>query len=132
VKIRPFRALGAILALFSMLFMQLAVAGYVCPSSTTGSLVGEVVASAAMVGMPDCDHPDAVQPTLCHASAHAVHQSLDKHEPPTVQPFVPASIVHVLLYAAVPVSPDRFELNTAHPSGASPPSLAIRHCCFRI
>ena len=127
------RVIAALLALVSMLFMQLVLAGYVCPkASVDASLSAKVTMSTAVSDMPDCDQMDSGQPNLCHASTYGVHQSLDKHELPSVQPFVPAAIALVLVNIVIPASANPFELDTARLSGAPSPPLAIRNCCFRI
>ena len=130
---RPSRVIAATLALVSMLFMQIVLAGYVCPKPAMDSSVpGMSAMSATAVDMPGCEQMDVVQPSLCHASVHAVHQSLDKHESPSVQPFVPASISLILVHAIPRVPSGQFAFNTTRQSGAAPPALAIRNCCFRI
>lgn len=132
-KNRPSRIAGAVLAIFSMLFMQLVLAGYVCPQSKGSTAVsGKPAISASMVDMPGCVQIDSGQPNLCHASAHTLDQSLDTHQIPAVQAFVPATISLVLVPTTVPIASNLRKLNTVSQSGAPPPPLAIRHCCFRI
>lgn len=127
------RVIAALLALVSMLFMQLVLAGYVCPKASVDSSASEMAAMSTTVSdMPGCDQMDTAQPSLCHASTHATHQSLDKHELPSVQPFVPTTMSLVLVNLVIPSSTSPFERNTARQSGAPPPPLAIRNCCFRI
>ncbi len=109
-------------ALFSMLFMQLAVASYACPSA------GKPVASGAQ-----CAGMDPAQPSLCKAKAAnlAAKQALDKPDLPPVLPFVAADLAGTVVAAAW--APDTGE------SAAVPPDLArslapphsIEHCCFR-
>lgn len=132
---RHLRCVTALITLFSLLFMHLAVAAYTCP--------GEIPAQERMSSVHDvpgtqheapsgCAGMDMEQPSLCHAHGQTGNQSLDKPEHPQVQPFVASSLVLALT---------RFET----PSAARPPdlyktfsfripalSLAIRHCCFRI
>ena len=136
---RPSRVISAFLALVSMLFMQIVLAGYVCPKPGAELSMPRMAAMAAMaamsataIDMPGCEQMDVVQPSLCHASVYTVHQSLDKHESPSVQPFVPASISLILVHAVPPVPSSQFAFNTTRQSGAAPPPLAIRNCCFRI
>ena len=74
-----------LLALISLLFMQLAVAGYACPVE---SKVSEVAAMAD-AGLPcagDMATVDADQPGLCHAHCQSAQQAADK-----VQVSTPAS-----------------------------------------
>lgn len=134
ISIHPSRVLTAIVVIFSMLFMQLAVASYVCPGMPTGSQSHATLASTVMADMPDCDGMDLTQPTLCHTFSHGEQnkQSVDKSSSPDVQPFVPVLLLSdlgVFDVAAVP--------NTTPPSPIAltritAPPIAIRHCCFRI
>ena len=127
----PSRCVAAFIALFSMLFMQLAVAGYACPELNIG-LTGKPVAMSADAGsMPGCAGMDAAQPSLCHAHAQAGKQSLDKPELPQVQSFV-AALTLVFddiepAYSTIAAQPDSVLLTRS-----SAPPLSIRNCCFRI
>lgn len=128
---RPSRAIAAVIVLFSMLFMQLAVAAYACPELRVGPQAGTMAAPSAQ--MPPCHQKDPAQPSLCHAFGQSGNQSLDKPTVPPLQPFVAVGF-------GLPVSP--LELSyppafnppekTAFLRRATAPPLAIRHCCFRI
>jgi hypothetical protein len=129
----PSRLVVACIALFSMLFMQLAMASYTCP----GMEVGSESASASMPGMEmaGCEGMDMQQPTLCHTHAfgEATKQSLDKADIPQVQPFIPVGFVLALPAVDAAIG------TTAAPTHTSilltrttAPPIAIRHCCFRI
>jgi hypothetical protein len=119
---RTSRIVAAVVALFGMLFMQLAVASYACPSA------GKPVASGAQ-----CAGMDPAQPSLCKAKAInlAAKQSLDKPDLPPVLPFVAADLVGTVVADAW--APESTE------GAAAPPSLArslspphpIEHCCLR-
>ena len=128
---RRTRLITVLFALCSLLFMQLAVARYVCPSTVTNGDQGGMVMAESMPcaeAMPMA--MDAAQPALCHAHCLADQQSLDKYE-------VPAPI-------AISAMPASFRLATVAPpfSGvalqapylmhATAPPVAIRNCCFRI
>jgi hypothetical protein len=129
---RQSRVASAFIALLSMLFMQLVLAGYVCPpGAATVAADATVQVSASMPPMPGCDQVDMEQPSLCHANAHAVQQSLDKHALPLVSAFVPASLTLVLHDTKFLLAAHPCDLDAALLSGAPPP-LTIRHCCFRI
>jgi hypothetical protein len=128
------RLVRALVALFGMLFMQLAVAGYLCPKSEQAP--AEMAMAMPMTpdaqNMPGCDQLDPVQPILCHAQAHASQQSLDKPPLPDVQPFIPGALALVIQsFEPAYGAPVRPLLNTflAHPTA---PPLSIRNCCFRI
>lgn len=127
---RPSRLVAAIVTIFSLLFMQLAVASYVCP----GDRIGEPVVQSAtgMPGSVDCMGSDEEQPSRCHAHAQADSQSLDKPASPAVSAFAP-----VTLFTALPA------LSAIYPHGTpqagslqllrtTAPPLAIRHCRFLI
>jgi hypothetical protein len=124
---RPIRSIAAIIALFCMLFMQLAVASYVCPGMG-------ITGDNAQLSMPNCDGMDMNQPTLCHAHAHdqSSKQSFDKPELPAVSPFLPTKLLFTLnaINLAAIALP---ELQvTPFFNRATAPPIAIRNCCFRI
>lgn len=123
--------LAAVIALFSILFMQLAVASYACPS--LGADQAKQAMAAAMADeMPGCKDMDPVQPSLCHAYGQSGDQSLDKPAVPPLQPFLavgfglpatPTATSH-LVSIALP--------HSTFLTHATAPPAAIRNCCFRI
>ena len=124
------------MAIFSMLFMQLAIASYACPTmSPSAAAVAADAASAAMhQAMPGCKAMgmDTAQPSLCHAHEQAGTQSLDKPDLPQVPPFMAIG----LAMTVVPMAPaftsaliGADDLLLARPTA---PPLAISNCCFRI
>ena len=121
---RSHRILTALIALVSLLFMQLAVAAYACPMQTQDKPVA--------MSMADCHGMDRMNPSLCQAHAEAGKQSLDKAATPTVQPFIPAAVLVEVagLELLMPPALAIFAPSVTSP-GASPP-IAILHCCFRI
>jgi hypothetical protein len=129
---RPSRFVAALIALLSMLFMQLAVAGYVCPGFKI-ALVSNTVAMHTDAGsMPGCDDMDMEQPSLCNAQVQVGSQSLDRPELPHVQPFIAATLTLVFddiepAYDPILVPSDSHLLTRS-----SAPPLSIRNCCFRI
>ena len=128
---RRLRAFAAFLALASVLVSQLALAAYACPGSQ-----GMAMAGIALAGNPDAtscgDGVADPQPALCSAHCQQGDQSLDK---PAVPP-VPA-LDSVDLAFDIAANSSR---TPAHPPGeqasllarATAPSVAVRHCCFRI
>ncbi|ROZ78263.1 hypothetical protein [Ramlibacter sp. WS9] len=126
---RRHRLITVLFALVSLLFMQLAVAGYVCPVEDK---VAEVAAMAE-VGMPcagDMPTVDAEQPGLCHAHCQSAPQTADKL--PSVAPVgaVATGFTYTIEPARAPV---------AAPLGRAPsmlrttaPPISVRNCCFRI
>lgn len=132
------RLVAALIALISLLFMQLAVASYACPGMAT-ALRGHAMAAGSDSGMHDMHHMpgcaggiDKQQPGLCHAHGHASQQSLDKPEPPPVQPFVAVALTQVLSPIDATYHPSRPAQDALFLTRATAPPLAIRHCCFRI
>lgn len=131
---RQFRFVAALIALFSMLFMQLAVASYACPNLRTGQASATVAMPAGSTAetMSGCADIDMEQPSLCHAHSQVGNQSLDKPNLPQVQPFVAvglmqAQVVTDAAYHPLPAQPRPLVLTRI-----TAPSLSIRNCCFRI
>jgi len=127
----------------SLLFSQLAVAGYACPNAVGMKAVAH--SSSAMAASeasdpllnsgamsPDCDQIDRDAVNLCVERCNFGSQSTDGAQAPVV----PAPILAVLYF--VPVKP---ELAPGSASAlpprdamiaASPPPHAILHCVFLI
>ena len=128
-NLRRNRLLSAVIALLSLLFMQLAVAAYACPNVLPAP--SAPMLDSAGQPMPDCAETDQQSPTLCDAHTYKQTPSLEKPDVPAVMPFVATSLALVLVWpeqaAALPNPPYVF----LHASGTSPP-IAIRHCCFRL
>ena len=125
----------ALVALFSMLFMQFAVAAYACPALMGGP---ESSVDAVMAAMPDCDQvhspstADAQSPALCHAHCQDVKSALDKPEVPVVAPaLLVVSAILVPLEAVAVLTPGAADRDSLLLRITSPP-ISIRHCCFRI
>jgi hypothetical protein len=128
------RIVAAIIAIFSMLFMQLAVASYVCPGMPVGSLSAGASVAAKMADMPNCDGMDPAQSTLCHlyAVGEPSAQSLSKTPIPDVGPFVPAILLLELRIFDIALSPDSHLYVPIALTRTTAPPVAIRNCCFRI
>lgn len=128
---RRHRLITVLFALVSLLFMQLAVAGYVCPGSEA-----KIAEAAAMAeaGMPCAESMplamDDEQPSLCHAHCQAGQQSASKHELPSPVAIgtLPASFS---LQVAIPVFSEA-PLQAPHLQRTTAPPVAIRNCCFRL
>jgi hypothetical protein len=131
---RSCRWYAAVIALISMLFMQLAVAAYACPqlNVTSSGERGQPMEMARGHAMSCCEKPDPVQPALCHAHGDVGKQSLDKPEPPPVHPF--SAVGFAISLPRV----DTFDNTASAPADSASlarttaPPLAIRHCCLRI
>ena len=128
---RRHRLITVLFALVSLLFMQLAVAGYACPGS--GSKIAEVAAMAE-AGMPCAEsmplNMDDQQPNLCHAHCQAGQQSADRHDlsSPVAIDVLPANFS---LQVAIPVFSEA-PLQAPHLQRTTAPPVAIRNCCFRL
>jgi NADH:ubiquinone oxidoreductase subunit 3 (subunit A) len=130
---RSSRLVAAFIALVSMLFMQLALAGYACPSLKI-SYLNEPVTMPSDDGnrMPGCEGMDKEQPSLCHAHDQAGNQSLDKPELPYVQPFIATALMLVLHDIEVAYSPSAIQPDSLLLTRTVAPPLSIRNCCFQI
>lgn len=130
---RHSRLTAALIALCSMLFMQLAVASYVCPTSGIAAFGAKASAPSEAVqqAMPGCADMDMEQPSLCHAHEQVGTQSLDKPDLPQVQPFTAVGLSRLLLPAGI-ILPASVIANEVILTRATAPPLSIRHCCFRI
>jgi hypothetical protein len=127
---RLFRFLTVLVALFSLLFTQLAVAAYACPDMAP--VKAALMLDASGQPMQDCPMADKASPSLCQAHAKGSPQSFDKAEPAAIAPFMPAALI-TLVAAVDPLHADPGEPRAARlrAVGTSPPIL-IRHCCFRL
>lgn len=129
---RSTRFVAAVIAVISLLFTQLALASYVCHGTTMPERMTMAAVDNGMSGMDHCTGMDKAQPTLCHAHNHSDPQSLNKPDLPSVLPFlVIGPVLSVVLHDDGVAPPG---VITAMPSlsHATEPTMAIRHCCFRI
>jgi hypothetical protein len=129
---RSTRFVAAVIAVISLLFTQLALASYVCPGTTTPERMTMAAVDNGMSGMDHCTGMDKAQPSLCLAHNHSGPQSLNKPDLPSVLPYLLIGpVLSVVLLNDGVAPPDVF---AAIPSlsHATEPTLAIRHCCFRI
>ena len=122
---RKSRFSAALFALFSVLFMQFAVASYACPMMVSGTT------ESVMTAMPGCNGLDVEKPNLCLSHCQSSEQSLDKPEVPV---FPAAAPVPVLSSSIDLLSLGQPALERSQPTlaRANSPPLAIRNCCFRI
>lgn len=122
---RTIRFLAAWLALFAVLFAQLAVASYACPY---------MAAPAEMAApMDGCDGMpmDPDQPALCHAHGQQGDQSLDKPLVPMPQPALLQGLaIDWEPHSGLAPGPPG-ELRSLLARATAPP-VALRHCCLRI
>ncbi|MCH8618713.1 hypothetical protein [Undibacterium sp. TS12] len=131
---RPHRLFTALIALFSMLFMQLAVASYVCPGHAMGSATPGLSGDSGAAAMADCAGMDKEQPALCHVHAEEPYakQSLDKPQVPDVQPFVLTGLTLTLQQIDIDAFLQDQQAFPLYLTRATAPPIAIRNCCLRI
>ena len=120
-----------------ILFAQMSVAAYACPSNVvSGNAPADAI--TAMGAMVDCEqmdkgmgrHLDQANPGLCAEHCHPTQQS-DHTQAPTV----PAALLIALYTVALTVDasrPDGLAPTADSRLHAAPPPLSILHCCFRI
>jgi hypothetical protein len=131
---RPSRVVAALIALFSVLFMQFAVAAYACPGHQAGEMNEPVAMSidSDIQTMATCQGMDLEQPSLCHAHDQAGNQSLNKPELPQVQSFVAAGLALTLISIDVTYRPLAKQSEDLRLTRSTAPPLPIQNCCFRI
>ncbi|MBT2334816.1 hypothetical protein J7E49_12990 [Variovorax paradoxus] len=109
------RRLTAFFVVLSLLFSQLALAGYVCPGA--GDAGADAMAEM-MASDPPCQGMDANQPALCFQHAADMSLSFEPVKLPT--PSLPA-ILQVLVVPLVLVSEGRALPMQAEPERQHPP-----------
>jgi hypothetical protein len=129
---RSTRFVAAVIAVISLLFTQLAMASYACPGATTPARMTVAAADNGMAGMDHCAGMDKAQPTLCKAHNHVDPQSLNKPDMPSVLPFLVIGPVLSVVLLDVGTAPPGVMTAMPSLSHATEPTMAIRHCCFRI
>ena len=120
-------------ALVNLLFMQLALAAYACPSARSAEASVQL-ANMKASGMPCAEAmalaTDEAQPGLCAAHCKSDQQTSDKYELPAPQSLAEPAIDYPLLRTQLPpLVPLR---NAPLLMRTSEPSVALRHCCFRL
>lgn len=115
----------ALIALFGLLFQQLAMAAYNCPLESSGGSDNAAVASTT----PPCHSPSATDKARCHQHCHPIAQK-SGHEIPSMPP------------ALLPLAtwPHEFSIGrlTAHAvargidARAAALRLMIQYCTFQI
>lgn len=130
---RPSRVIAALLVLASMLFMQLAVAGYACPSFNAAppdeSMSMSKDNNQAMIR---CGGSDKSQPSLCLTQDQSGNQSLDKPMTPHTFPLLRAALTLVVQNIEFVGGIAVEQPNTRPLTRSTAPPLSIRNCCFRI
>lgn len=118
---------AALIAIASVLFSQLAVAGYACPGAASMQ-----AAATAAHEMPGCNEMPAPgeRSAICQAHCEQGDQSLDKASVtvPAGAMSSPCATVEWATPREGPSAPTQASL-LERPTG---PALAVRHCRFRI
>lgn len=126
--LRRLRFATVLVALASLLFMQLALAGYSCPGVESKVRQAAAMAEAGMPCAGSMPMSDDEQPGLCHAHCAAGQQASDNHPPqlPALAPPAGLALQRVSLEAPIRSAPQAPLL-----ARATAPPLAIRNCCLR-
>jgi len=119
--------------LVNLLFMQLAVAAYVCPAGMPGGARAEL-ADMKAAGMPCAEAmaqaQDDDQPGLCAAHCKADQQTSDKPGLPALAALAGQTSDYPLQRVVLPSRAPPLQSPLLVRAGA--PSVAVRHCCFRL
>lgn len=133
---RRSRCLSALLALICVLFAQIAVAGFACPSMQIGHAMASIAAPAASSAdhqeMVGCMDMDMEQTPACHHDGQSRMQSLDKPAAPDVQPFVASTMMLAISTVDPAALASVLPVAQRVPTRATSPPLTIQNCCFRI
>ncbi|WP_420477186.1 hypothetical protein [Noviherbaspirillum sp. ST9] len=129
------RFFAALLAMVSVLFSQLAIAAYVCPSVADGQAQHALAAMQAMSEHHDasaCNDMDDTQSSLCRTHCQGDNQSVERPQPPNVTPSVAVILVPEVRSADIAFRPIHTQAVSFWLTRMSSPPLSIRNCCFRI
>ena len=128
---RRHRLITVLIAMVTLLFTQLAVARYVCPSEMVGGAEYSVV--MAHDGMPCATSMptsmDTGQSGLCQAHCQADQQSAEAYALP-VLPVMQAISINFVLQDIITISPGVPHQAPSLQRTTAPP-LSVRNCCFR-
>jgi hypothetical protein len=129
---RQSRVVAALIALIGVLFTQLVVVAYVCPSMQLAHALEEVVTVEVTNNHPHvlgCDRTDTKPAVQCHTLAS--NQSLDKPELPQVSPFFAVTLVAAIANSDAPRRYSAVSIPPALTRTTAPP-LSVQNCCFQI
>ncbi|HZX91447.1 MAG TPA: hypothetical protein VFE67_12450 [Rudaea sp.] len=114
----------ALIALFGLLFQQLAMAAYACPVDGNG-VTGSVAAQ-----MPPCHATGTADKSRCHQHCHPLAQTSDHAATPALPPALLPPTRWLREPVALVGGRDFTERNLQARSNAPP--LTIQHCTFQI
>jgi len=123
---RRHRRLIALIALFGLLFQQIAMAAYACPLDGPDRVAVEAASSQSS----PCHSPSSLDRARCHEHCHPLAQSADHAQPPSV----PAAIVPATTWLREPLAqfvPCDFAAYEIEARATAPP-LTIQHCTFQV
>lgn len=121
---RRHRRLIALVALFGLLFQQVAMATYACPLGQSGDL-------ASASSLPPCHQSGAPDRVRCHTHCHPLQASSDH----PLNPTVPAAILPPTTWLrAAAWQSESISRNTRCDviARATAPPITIQHCTFQI
>lgn len=128
---RRHRRCIALIALFGLLFQQIAMATYVCPIEQSGQTVAEAKATFEHAPCHPQSDTDAADKARCEQHCHPVTASVDHAAPLTV----PAALLteawampRLRHEVASEISGSRTRIE---PRSTAPP-LTVQHCTFQI
>lgn len=128
------RLIAACLMLISLLFTQLAVASYVCPTVPSKAVTENFADVSSQAASSPCHHQDMNNPGLCHAHASdsANKLSLDKPDVPDVPVFLPVRMAQTIHVSGAASAAHHIAIASRIELPSSAPPNTILHCCFRI
>lgn len=129
---RQSRVVAALIALIGVLFTQLVIVAYVCPSMQLTHSLGAVVAFDVTnnhAHEPGCDQTDTKPSVQCHTLAS--NQSIDKPELPQVLPFFAVTLVAAIVNSNAPQGHSAVSIPPVLTRTTAPP-LSVQNCCFQI
>ena len=125
----PFRSISVWIALFALVFAQLALAAHACAFAGQAMPSGE---ASTIVSASDCCEDVNADSSLCHTHCNQDGQALEKPDPLSI----PLAASSGFAVAAHPVD---FGVGSVPTLRRAPflersiePRITIRNCCFRI
>lgn len=130
IQHRRHRLVTVLFALASLLFAQLALAGYACQQSARAAGVSTLSTAAMPCAESMGMVMDAEQPGLCHAHCQAGPQAAEPWHVPVLASLPDPGAAYLVprILPAPPGAPLQAPLLRR----TTAPPLAIRNCCFRI
>lgn len=132
---RRSRFVATLFALISVLFTQLAVAGYVCPSMEIARAMEPIATSVTAIdhhAMAGCGGIAMEKPVLCQDHSLVSKQSLDKPALPHVAPFMATMLVQAVSHTDSSYQSVNSLTENHLLTRTTAPPLSIWNCCFRI